>query len=53
MSVKKRTSYTREEYYGKVSPVSFGVNKHKVSLYVEAFVADRELRGLASATITP
>jgi hypothetical protein len=52
MATRQRSTYTREAFYGKAATSSFGVKRHKISLYIDAFIAERQLRGIAAATIT-
>lgn len=51
MAVKKRTTYRRDGFYAFNGNVSFGVRSHRVRNYIEAFVAERQLRGLSAATL--
>lgn len=52
MATRQRSTYTREAFYGRQPTASFGVKRHKISLYIDAFIAERQLRGIAAATIT-
>lgn len=52
MATRQRSTYTREAFYGRQPTASFGVKRHKIRLYIDAFIAERQLRGIAAATIT-